>query len=284
MTWSVSRVESGHQVHLHVRGDLIQVGQTEPWEQTLCRRMVAGGHHVVPDTLEDPAYADLPLAREFRGYAGMPISGDDGSTFGVLCGVRSTPMGPDPDIDVELLSLLAGLLADVLDGARMSDFAHAAERSALVLAQTDHLTGLVNRRGWDLAMAQARESLESYGDHMSVVIMDLDRLKEVNDTDGHEAGDELLRRVGQVVTSLVRRDDVVARIGGDEFGVLLRNCSEAEADHRASDIAGGLQAAEVAVSLGHATATTSGEFATMVAGADKAMYQAKTARRAALTD
>ena len=268
MTWSVSRVESGHQVHLHVRGDLLSVGQTEPWETTLCRRMLEGGEHIVPDTLEDPAYSDLPMARTFRGYAGMPIVGEDGSPFGVLCGVTTSPVGDDADIDVDLLSALAGLLADVLEGARMSDFAHAAERSALVLAQTDHLTGLVNRRGWDVAIAQARESLESYGDHMSVVMMDLDQLKQVNDTEGHGAGDELLRRVGRVVTGLVRRDDVVARIGGDEFGVLLRNCSEIEADHRARDIAGGLQNAKISMSIGHATATTSGEFATMVADAD----------------
>jgi diguanylate cyclase (GGDEF)-like protein len=246
--------------------------------------MVGGGSHIVSDTLEDPTYADSPRARDFRGYAGMPIFSEDGSAFGVLCGVADRPLGQQLDVDVELLSVLAGLLSDVLDGARMSDFAHAAERSALVLAHTDHLTGLVNRRGWDLAMRQARESLESYGDHMSVVILDLDRLKEVNDTEGHEAGDELLRRVGRVLTGLVRRDDVVARTGGDEFGVLLRNCSEAEADHRASDIADGLDAAEIAVSIGHATATTSAEFATMVAAADKAMYEAKSARRAALAD
>jgi diguanylate cyclase (GGDEF)-like protein len=284
LTWSVSRVESGHQVHLHVKGDLLQVGQTVPWEETLCRRMVQGGAHLVPDTLADPVYADLALASEFRGYAGMPIRGDDGSPFGVLCGVTDQPLSGNIDLDEEFLALLAGLLSDVLDGARLSDSAHAAERSALVVAQTDHLTGLVNRRGWDLAVEQARESLESYGDHMSVVIMDLDGLKQVNDSEGHEAGDDLLRRVAGVLSGLVRRDDVVARIGGDEFGVLLRNCSEAEAAHRADDISGGLHAAELAVSIGHATATTAGEFGTMVAEADRAMYEVKTARRSTLTD
>lgn len=284
MTWSVSRVESGHQVHLHVKGDLIQVGQTVPWEETLCRQMAAGGARVVPDTLADPTYADIASAQVFRGYAGMPIQADDGTAFGVLCGVTRAPMSKDLDFDEEVLALLAGLLSDVLDGARLSDSAHAAERSALVLAQTDHLTGLVNRRGWDLAIEQARESLESYGDHMSVVMIDLDGLKQVNDSEGHEAGDELLQGVARVLTRLVRRDDVVARIGGDEFGVLLRNCAEAEADHRASDISHGLHEAEVAASLGHATATTSVEFLTMVSTADKAMYEAKSARRAAPTN
>jgi diguanylate cyclase (GGDEF)-like protein len=279
LTWSVSRVESGHQVHLHVKGDLVRPGQTEPWDETLCHRMVGGGAHVVPDTLADPAYSDLPLAQRFRGYAGMPIQGEDGAAFGVLCGLAAEPLEDVNGVDEDFMRLLAGLLSDVLDGARLSDFAHAAERSAMVLAQTDHLTGLVNRRGWDLAMEQALEGLESYGDHMSVVIMDLDNLKEINDTDGHEAGDEVLQAVGRVLSSLVRRDDVVARIGGDEFGVLLRNCSETEAGHRAADIAEGLERAGVMASLGHATATTRDEFDTMVADADRAMYQAKSARR-----
>ncbi len=284
MTWSVSRVESGQQVHLHVNGDLLQVGQTVAWEDTLCQRMVAGAAHVVADTLADAEYADLELAHTFRGYAGVSIQGDDGSAFGVLCGVTTEPLGSDVDFDEELLTLMAGLLSDVLDGARLSDFAHAAERSAIVLAQTDHLTGLVNRRGWDLAITQALQSLESYGDHMSVVIMDLDGLKQVNDGEGHVAGDALLQEVARVLSGLVRRDDVVARIGGDEFGVLLRNCAQGEAEHRAADIASGLLAADVAASTGHATASTAAEFGTMIAEADKAMYQAKSARRSAFAD
>jgi diguanylate cyclase (GGDEF)-like protein len=119
---------------------------------------------------------------------------------------------------------------------------------------------------------------------MSVVIMDLDNLKEINDSDGHEAGDEVLQAVGRVLSSLVRRDDVVARIGGDEFGVLLRNCAELEAGHRAADIAEGLERAGVMASLGNATATTAAEFDTMIAEADRAMYQAKSARRTTLSD
>ena len=282
MTWSVSRVEAGHQVHLHVNGPLLRAGQTLEWDQTLSRRMVAGGDRLVRDTLADPDYADVPQAQTLRGYAGMPILGEDGSTFGVLLGVRDTPLPDDLDVDQEWLELLAGLLSDVLDGARMSDSAHAAERSALVLAQTDHLTGLVNRRGWDLAISQARDSLESYGDHMSVVIVDLDDFKQVNDREGHEAGDEILRQVGRVLTGLVRRDDVVARIGGDEFGVLLRNCSENEADHRGTDIQRGLDSQDLRGSVGHATATTTDEFDGLVAAADRAMYQVKNQRRSSL--
>ncbi len=282
MTWSVSRVESGHQVHLHVNGDLIAAGETLPWGDSLCRRMVEGGPAIVADTLTDPVYADHPAAGRFRGFAGMPIRGDDGSTFGMLCGVTSEPFSGDLGIDEAELELLTGLLADVLDGARLSDSAHAAERSALVLAQTDHLTGLVNRRGWDLAIEQARESLESYGDHMSVVIVDLDDFKAVNDREGHQAGDEQLRLAGRILTGLVRRDDVVARIGGDEFGVLLVSCSETEADHREADIFDGLNVQSVAASTGHATATTAAEFETLVARADQAMYRAKTASRGAV--
>jgi diguanylate cyclase (GGDEF)-like protein len=229
-------------------------------------------------------YADLPLAQEYRGYAGMPIRADDGSVFGVLCGLSAEQLPSDLPFDEELLELLAELLSDVLDSARLSDSAQAAERSALVISQTDHLTGLVNRRGWDLAIDQARDSLESYGDHMSVVIVDLDDFKQVNDSAGHSAGDETLREVGQILTALVRRNDVVARTGGDEFGILLVKCAEPEAERRAAYISAAVNGAGVPASTGFATATTADEFNSLILAADKAMYRAKTSRRAAFAD
>ena len=93
-------------------------------------------------------------------------------------------------------------------------------RGAVHDALTDPLTGLANRRSFDLELravaARAGRSLPAH-----LVMVDIDNFKHVNDTRGHDIGDEVLRIVGEVLLANVRRDSLVARVGGDEFGVLL---------------------------------------------------------------
>ncbi|MBA3233013.1 MAG: GGDEF domain-containing protein [Propionibacteriales bacterium] len=281
MTWSVSRVDHGHQVHLHVAGDIFAAGTTVEWDDTLCKRMLAGGAHIVPDTMADSNYADSALVEHIRGYAGMPITNPDGETFGVLCGLRRDPLPGDLDVDVEMLGLLGGLLSDLLATARLVDASASKEQSALIQAQTDHLTGLTNRRGWDLALRQAELAVSSYGDHVTVVVMDIDRLKHVNDTEGHAVGDDMLRDAARVLRELVRRDDVVARVGGDEFAILFIGLGDDEATARLGQLRAELDNAEVAASLGMATATQAIELMSLVSAADQRMYVDKRQRRAA---
>jgi diguanylate cyclase (GGDEF)-like protein len=88
------------------------------------------------------------------------------------------------------------------------------------LTMTDELTGLYNRRGF-LAMAREQMRLGARnGRSMSLFVVDVDRLKVINDTFGHHAGDEVLKRVAAVLATTFRRSDIVARHGGDEFVVL----------------------------------------------------------------
>lgn len=91
-------------------------------------------------------------------------------------------------------------------------------------AKHDPLTGLVNRRELLHRLARLLDALESPADH-ALLFLDLDQFKIINDTCGHVAGDELLRQVGALMLSEVRGRDTLARIGGDEFGILLENCS-----------------------------------------------------------
>jgi diguanylate cyclase len=95
-------------------------------------------------------------------------------------------------------------------------------RGAVQDALTDSLTGLANRRSFDLELAAvvARRSLPAH-----LVMADIDHFKRVNDTRGHDIGDEVLRIVGEVLLASVRRDSLVARVGGDEFGLLLPRAS-----------------------------------------------------------
>lgn len=88
-------------------------------------------------------------------------------------------------------------------------------------AVRDPLTGLYNRRFFDEALAQNIETARRYGRELSLVLFDLDRFKKVNDTFGHEAGDAALQTFAQLLLETVRKADVVCRIGGDEFAVIL---------------------------------------------------------------
>src|SRR5919106_2627908 len=95
-------------------------------------------------------------------------------------------------------------------------------RGAVNDALTDPLTGLANRRSFDLELAAVAASGWSPA---HLVMADIDHFKRVNDTHGHDVGDEVLRIVGEVLLANVRRDSLVARVGGDEFGLLLPRAS-----------------------------------------------------------
>ncbi len=103
-------------------------------------------------------------------------------------------------------------------------------------ANHDALTGLYNRRSFENTVRDALEASRLSRESHALCFMDLDSFKVVNDTCGHQAGDELLRQLTQLFDTLVRKSDVLARLGGDEFGVLLYKCSVAEALKLANQI------------------------------------------------
>lgn len=101
-----------------------------------------------------------------------------------------------------------------------------AEASIRALALEDSLTGLPNRRMLSLLLHQAQAHIERHGTKVALMIIDLDNFKQVNDTLGHSAGDQLLVEVARRLRHAVRQDDVVARLGGDEFAVLLTSAND----------------------------------------------------------
>jgi diguanylate cyclase (GGDEF)-like protein len=96
-------------------------------------------------------------------------------------------------------------------------------------ATRDWLTGLYNRRYFEETLADHIESANRYGRELSLVLFDLDRFKQVNDTEGHDAGDRVLRVFAEKLKAAARSADIVCRFGGDEFAVILPETSETNA-------------------------------------------------------
>ena len=103
-----------------------------------------------------------------------------------------------------------------------------AEARASFLAAHDDLTGLPNRAVFSQSVSEAVKVGRRYGQQFAVMFVDLDRFKIINDTLGHSAGDALLIQIGKRLTQSVRESDLVSRIGGDEFTILLRKISNVE--------------------------------------------------------
>jgi len=145
------------------------------------------------------------------------------------------------------------------------------------LADHDPLTNLLNRRSFvqrlDAEVARSRR----YTRPLALVVFDLDELKTVNDTQGHAAGDEALKRVADALRATIRSGDNAFRIGGDEFAVILPEAEEHDARAAAQRIADELQ---LAASFGVAVCSADCEAGTLLREADDAMYRMKRRRRA----
>ena len=100
------------------------------------------------------------------------------------------------------------------------------------LSNSDELTGLLNRRGFHLALGAALARAQRHGETGLLVLCDLDRFKAVNDRHGHLAGDSVLRSVAALLRKEIRRSDAVARIGGDEFAILMSDTRRSQAADR----------------------------------------------------
>ncbi|RYY42606.1 MAG: GGDEF domain-containing protein [Sphingomonadales bacterium] len=142
------------------------------------------------------------------------------------------------------------------------------------LVTCDPLTGALNRRGLDQAAAPVLASARRHGRKLTMVIADLDQFKAINDTNGHAAGDEALRRFALAVHALIREDDLFARLGGDEFCLLLSEATPGSAALVTERIRSSL-GENLTASFGVATRREGEPLDSLLARADAALYQAK---------
>jgi diguanylate cyclase (GGDEF)-like protein len=155
-------------------------------------------------------------------------------------------------------------------------------------AETDVLLGIRNRRGFDRDLARAIAYIKRYQATAALIVLDVDRLKPINDNFGHAAGDEVLKAVAAVLTAQVRSSDVVARLGGDEFAILLWNLTETDARAKAVlmeqkiDRLGFVfrdRTVSAGASAGIAMLDAHAEIGKALEAADSAMYLRKAQRR-----
>ncbi|MEA2290545.1 MAG: hypothetical protein QOD55_2542 [Solirubrobacteraceae bacterium] len=180
-----------------------------------------------------------------------------------------------------VLIALASAVLSMLVVVRMSGLVRRVEEQASELAavaRTDALTGVPNRRAWDDELATELRRAERSGAPVSVVLLDLDRLKAFDDRHGHPAGDRLLRDTAAAWRDELRATDVLAPYGGEEFGLILAGCAPDEAVlivERVRAATPGAQTCSAGVA-GWDGAETGEE---LIARADAALYAAKAAGR-----
>jgi len=264
-----------------------------PRHESLCQHPVYEGRTIhVADASLDSRFATSPYVTGERDrvalYCGVPLRDSQGYVLGTLCVTDSEPR-----------QLSAAQLGALEDLARQVEqlFELRRQQAMLldVLAEVDHLavhdplTGLVNRRMLADRLEQAINRAERGGCAPMVFFCDLDGFKAVNDTLGHQAGDEVLVHIAQRLRAVVRPADTVARVGGDEFLVL---CEDLPPEHREAladrlraagedPISTPTGAARVGVSVGMAEASPDRTVSDVLNEADRGMYLDKLARRGA---
>ena len=194
----------------------------------------------VPDASLDERFADNPLVvggPDIRFYAGAPVRLSNGHCIGTLCVIDRAPRQLS-ERQREILRCLAQAAAQAMEGrsalqqvrGMVSDLSVAAMESEY-RASHDPLTGLINRAAFEAHLKMELEQSKLDATRVSTLMcLDLDHFKIVNDTCGHAAGDLLLQQVARIFRDVVRKGDVVARLGGDEFALLLPSCPAAAAE------------------------------------------------------
>lgn len=198
-----------------------------------------------------------------------------------LCEIHSFRHQPD----------YKGFIAQILNLAAQAE-QRIAEQEARIqhlesLSTTDELTGLLNRRGFTDGLNRALQAARRYDEEGVLTFIDLDGFKAINDTHGHEAGDLILRRVSELLLGNVRKTDLVARIGGDEFAVLFVHAVKQVGRKRAEILRQILNASTlsyngamvpVRASLGCADYSCWSQPDEIMRKADRAMYREKHRR------
>ena len=230
---------------------------------------------IVRDSHLDPRFANSPLVLGdpfIRFYIGSPLNTPAGYNIGALCAMDTVPRDPTSE-QIKLLQDLGRLVVDELELRKLSCL--------------DPLTGVLTKRGLEMAISRMITKSEPAG--ACVVMMDVDHFKSVNDTHGHGAGDRVIQGAVEACRSSVRPQDIIARVGGEEFAILLPGMALPEGLKAAERMRQAIAAKTTKTRDGQISVTASfgvamaspgmRDFERALAAADQAMYAAKTGGR-----
>jgi diguanylate cyclase (GGDEF)-like protein len=228
---------------------------------------------VIRDATLDPRFANNPLVTDdphIRSYAGIPLQTPEGYIVGTLCAIDRVPRD-FPDHELAILASFANVIVSELELRQ--------------IASTDVLTGAMSRRAWMEQASLELDRARRYDRPLSVLMMDIDRFKNINDTLGHCVGDIVIKRIAELSMGIVRTTDTFGRYGGEEFCVLMPETGLEDALILANRIRTAcfqerieeLKGLHVSLSAGVADRKSmSDEVTSLIDRADKALYQAKS--------
>lgn len=255
----------------------LPVSQT-PRDDSFCTYTIEQNEPlIVSDAVLDDRFAGLPMVSgepHVRFYIGVPLRTKDGHNIGALCAMDSKVRHLS-DEQVDIMQDLARLVIDELELRQ--------------LATTDNLTGAMSRGAFHEAASRDLLRGRRSKRELSCLIFDVDHFKSINDSHGHAVGDLVLQSIVTVLKAGLRGSDYVGRIGGEEFAVMLPECSLAAAFETAERLRAMLQDTVVRVAQQEIRVTASIGIATsmrseksvgdLLQRADEALYAAKLAGR-----
>jgi diguanylate cyclase (GGDEF)-like protein len=244
---------------------------------------------VIPNLAEHPLFASRPPGNtRIVGLVGVPIFPAGQRLAGALCLINRQSLLLDAAAIDELASYAEALgreieasLTAALDREEETPDIQTLEQQAI----TDSLTGLFNRRGVEKSIANEISRARRLGTSLSCILLDVDRFKAVNDTLGHQPGDQVLREISGLLKKTVRAYDTVGRWGGDEFLMLLPGVELEQAQRLAERVRAAVEARRidgvgaVTISAGIATLGSDYNFDSTLRAADQRLYQAKQSGR-----
>jgi diguanylate cyclase (GGDEF)-like protein len=302
MPVSIGYVKVGDQEHMsfHVtaRGGEPALPTGDAADITVLRQVAESlDPLIIPDVETHPVFSNKngKSSPPIRGFAAVPVTCTREDVHAALCVLDTRPLSLNAgDIDAfagfarNVGQEIDRVLSPVTEPRAHIDLIVEDVKALQHLAATDPLTGLANRRGGEKHIASEISRAKREKRPLSCILLDIDRFKQVNDTYGHQAGDQILRDVSSLLRRTVRAYDILVRWGGEEFLLVLPGVDLAAARALADRVRSAVETLDthgigrVTISAGAASFESDYDFALALKTADQRLYQAKASGRNAV--